>query len=84
MCYCVEPFSGLHRLYFETIFSQLIVECDDRVVLLYAVKDMVEKFLNCGNLRLIVRMEPDPTLTFVAIALLYAIGWGAHGSYDCV
>lgn len=45
-------------------------------------KAMIKKWFDYGTVRLIEGMKVDPTLTFVAVALLCKFDWDALGSHD--
>lgn len=56
-------------------FSKIIKECDGHGVLMRVPREMINKRFGYGTLRIIDRMEADPTMEFVTVALLCKIEW---------
>lgn len=61
-------------------FNQLFDDCDGQGVLLRLLDAMVKERFNSNILRMIVYMDVNPTLAFIAIPFLCEVNWQALGS----
>lgn len=62
--------------------SLYIKECGGKGVLMCVPDAMIEKWLSYSILRLIDRMEVDPSLAFIALSCLCEFDWDAFRSSD--